>query len=429
MKRVLSAFLIFSMLLFSPVYGASTNSVSSRPSVKENYEFKPGNAYVYFYVRESGAGTFGTGDVKFLATLNGAEWFKDTDANKPSAMAAASVVIPGATVTITRLSDKDIEVALNRSGASMTEEAWWRIPVYAVAKEAGVISLTVDGRDGMVTSGQYPLADSPGGNFIAGGTRFDTGRQQWMTIKEEAPGSYRNMQTVRLQLTNGTWFPENDSDLGIKKMLENTVISGVEAGRITGRRVDDSTVELQLDRGAASSGKVIAVWSVPLYFSVKEFGEAKVSLQSVSGDIRAGALGDSSVISPIRYVKTVTLTLGRTDIHVAQQQSSSVVKLDVSPVNPEGATMIPVRGVFEQLGGTVDWNAADRTVKIVVDGKALQVSADGTKAEIDGRAVTLSVKPEIINGRLLIPLRTVSEQLGFSVEWVEDTKQIIIRQD
>jgi len=35
----------------------------------------------------------------------------------------------------------------------------------------------------------------------------------------------------------------------------------------------------------------------------------------------------------------------------------------------------------------------------------------------------------IMNSSLLIPLRSVSEQLGFGVEWLEASQKIIIRQD
>ena len=40
--------------------------------------------------------------------------------------------------------------------------------------------------------------------------------------------------------------------------------------------------------------------------------------------------------------------------------------------------------------------------------------------------VTLEVAPEIKNGRTFVPLRFVTEALGAEVEWVAETKTIVV---
>jgi hypothetical protein len=45
---------------------------------------------------------------------------------------------------------------------------------------------------------------------------------------------------------------------------------------------------------------------------------------------------------------------------------------------------------------------------------------------VDGQTVSMSVAPVIIKGKTLVPLRFVSEALGASVEWISESKTIII---
>lgn len=48
------------------------------------------------------------------------------------------------------------------------------------------------------------------------------------------------------------------------------------------------------------------------------------------------------------------------------------------------------------------------------------------KLWIDGSVVTTDVAPVIENGRTLVPLRVVSENLGYLVEWDEETREVTI---
>ncbi len=48
------------------------------------------------------------------------------------------------------------------------------------------------------------------------------------------------------------------------------------------------------------------------------------------------------------------------------------------------------------------------------------------KLWIDGNYVTSDVSPVIENDRTLVPLRVISENLGYDVDWDSDTKEIVI---
>lgn len=46
--------------------------------------------------------------------------------------------------------------------------------------------------------------------------------------------------------------------------------------------------------------------------------------------------------------------------------------------------------------------------------------------QLTGKKVSLSVPSIIHEGRTLIPLRFVSEQMGYQVDWINSEKKIVI---
>ncbi len=423
MKKKLALFILMASLACTPAFGATENSVDKNVSVKDDYTFAADKAFVTLRIEEKSANEFGTDTVTFRLKITNAEWVND-----PAEINAT--MMSGATIDIVRMGDKQLEISLKRPVGSTDEKSWWKIPIYADVTDPGVVSLEVDGQDGLVSSGVYEIAKVYGGNYLNKGYRFDGDNPQWVTIQEPQENAFAGENKFRLVLENGVWFPESDKLVGPQAILKGAVVSGIENGSISDiRRIDDRTLELTIQRGENSSEKVKGAWALPLYFTVDQFGLAKVTLVSQGGSVKASALEGSKIVTPIRYIKTVTLTLNKPDITMKQGTEKRVVALDVSPVNPAGVTLIPVRGVFEQLGATVQWNSQERTVTIVSADKKIMLHADSASASVNGKAATLSQKPLIINGRLLIPLRSVSEQLGFGVEWLEATQQITIRQD
>lgn len=90
---------------------------------------------------------------------------------------------------------------------------------------------------------------------------------------------------------------------------------------------------------------------------------------------------------------------------------------DQQPVVVNGRTLVPIRAVAEQLGAKVSWNADTATATVQVGANVVEVAKDSTDALVNGNHVTLDVAATIMNGRTLLPLRFVSESLGEQVGW------------
>lgn len=97
---------------------------------------------------------------------------------------------------------------------------------------------------------------------------------------------------------------------------------------------------------------------------------------------------------------------------------------DAQPVHTGTRVLVPVRGFFEKIGVTVDWNSANRIVIIKDDSREIMMEA-GNRAVLNNGAVEYLDCSVIIRGnRAFIPIRYISENFGYKVEWDGKTKSV-----
>jgi len=99
---------------------------------------------------------------------------------------------------------------------------------------------------------------------------------------------------------------------------------------------------------------------------------------------------------------------------------------DTTPIMIEDATFVPVRGIFEHFGATVNWISETATVEIEMDKSAIVLQKGSNEAFVNGQAHQLNQSVTVVNKRAMIPLRFISEALGFNVKWEETDKSIIV---
>ena len=99
------------------------------------------------------------------------------------------------------------------------------------------------------------------------------------------------------------------------------------------------------------------------------------------------------------------------------------------PVQIDGRTLVPTREVFEPMGASVEWKAAEKKVFVNHGATLMILEVDSQNVWIDGETTQLDVPPKIINGKLMLPLRFIGETLGYEVEWQQETSNINIKQN
>lgn len=158
--------------------------------------------------------------------------------------------------------------------------------------------------------------------------------------------------------------------------------------------------------------------------------------------------GNNTIRSYVRYLLLVKVSLPDIKLKLGSPQ---VIKLTINnpkmyvngiskevdpgrgtaPIIKDSRTLLPIRIIVETLGGTVDWDNVNRKVTIKLGTKMIEMWINNPIAKVNGTSKQIdpsnkNVKPLIVNGRTMLPVRFVSEELGAYVEWYSKTQEILV---
>lgn len=123
----------------------------------------------------------------------------------------------------------------------------------------------------------------------------------------------------------------------------------------------------------------------------------------------------------------ITLTIGSKTAAV----NGTSRTLDVPATIIENRTYVPLRFVAEQLGCDVDFRDSDKKVSIINGESKIELWIGKITASVNGKLVPIDstntkVVPLIQNGRTLVPIRFISESLGFYIDYNSSKKLVTI---
>jgi len=108
--------------------------------------------------------------------------------------------------------------------------------------------------------------------------------------------------------------------------------------------------------------------------------------------------------------------------------NSERLYFDVPPVIENGRTLLPVRKIMEKMGAQVTWDEPSQIVAIENGTTSIKLKIGAKTAEVNGKTVKLDVPPKVVQGRTLIPIRFISENLGYKVQWDAPRERVYIAQ-
>ena len=162
-------------------------------------------------------------------------------------------------------------------------------------------------------------------------------------------------------------------------------------------------------------------------FEITNYNEKRVSLGEMIFYQTKEAKEEYEKLKKERY----TLAIDSKEIKYLKKGEEGLKEIDVAPFIVNGSTMIPLRGLLELMGAEIIWYGEDRTIDIKGGNYEIRLQIDNHLVYVkhpvygDIRYTLLSV-PVIEEGRTFIPLRFVSEQLGYNVSWNGETREITI---
>lgn len=152
---------------------------------------------------------------------------------------------------------------------------------------------------------------------------------------------------------------------------------------------------------------------------IKRLGAFFVALCLMATMVPAAFAADAKTTGAI------TLTIGSSTMSV-NGTSTTIDAQGSRATLYKGYTMLPLRSVVENMGGTVDWNAANRKITLKYNGSTVTMTLGSKTAYANGVAKSMSVAPFTDNGRTYVWLRSLEFFPGVTVGWRADTRQATV---
>ncbi|MGI6065390.1 MAG: stalk domain-containing protein [Bacillota bacterium] len=93
----------------------------------------------------------------------------------------------------------------------------------------------------------------------------------------------------------------------------------------------------------------------------------------------------------------------------------------------QGRVLIPLRKISEYFGYTVNYNEKTKKIDLADSyGKKMEITVSAKKALVNNKTIELDVPTKIINQVTFVPLRFISENFDQAVQWDPATRTVII---
>lgn len=147
----------------------------------------------------------------------------------------------------------------------------------------------------------------------------------------------------------------------------------------------------------------------------------------LSGIVLVSALGISSFADTSST--TVVLQVDNPIMTVNGSETEIDPGMGTTPVIQDSRTLVPVRTIIEAMGGSVEWDNDTHTASLMYGDNEIELVTGSTTAYLNGEERSLDTAPAIINGRTMLPIRFIAESFGFNTRWDADTRSITITKE
>jgi hypothetical protein len=261
----------------------------------------------------------------------------------------------------------------------------------------------------------------------------------YAAILWRVPDKFQNKTGAQLLVT-AFWDPNDKNNLtdtysgafSVSESLWSSLVKAVPG---------DNSVTLSWDPVSAAPGKVAYTiqrskpgsnWTAITDFPVNEtsYTDNKVQnnttyLYRILANIGGSGLPlyEDVSVTPLPS-NTLVFTVGSATILLNGVEK----QIDSPPVIVEGRTFVPVRALMENIGGYVNFDAALQEITFSYKNKTIVMQIGSNEATVNGNPVELDAPPYITSeGRTMIPLRFITENLGLYVLWDFALQSITIR--
>ncbi|MBO7744400.1 copper amine oxidase N-terminal domain-containing protein [Paenibacillus sp. MWE-103] len=95
-------------------------------------------------------------------------------------------------------------------------------------------------------------------------------------------------------------------------------------------------------------------------------------------------------------------------------------------VDQHNRLLIPVRAFDELFGGSVSYQASNKTAEVIWQGHTYKFVVGSEKAEVDGRTFSMDTKPVIKDGSISLPIRLFLNTANLKYHWDNELRVLVL---
>jgi hypothetical protein len=100
--------------------------------------------------------------------------------------------------------------------------------------------------------------------------------------------------------------------------------------------------------------------------------------------------------------------------------------IEAPPIIKEGRVLVPLRVISDIFGADLEWISESKEIVITLRSDKIILKVGDFTANINGKRIRIDSPPFISNGRTMVPIRFISESFKSEVDWNPDTKTVLI---
>lgn len=104
-----------------------------------------------------------------------------------------------------------------------------------------------------------------------------------------------------------------------------------------------------------------------------------------------------------------------------------MVPKDMPAVIIDGRTMLPMRQIAQELGCEVNWNEAAKQIYVMRGSDIVVFTVDSKTGYENGKEFTMDVPATIVNDRTMLPVRALADALHLNIKWDDPNRTVSIQ--
>lgn len=143
---------------------------------------------------------------------------------------------------------------------------------------------------------------------------------------------------------------------------------------------------------------------------------------------RAGAIFLVLVFLIIPF--TITNAAGLSEIlFITLKINGQPIYVDTNPYIKQNRTFVPIRFIAEAFNMDVEWIQDEKKAVLKDESITIEMWLDSDRILVNGEEIILDAGIEGKNGRTMVPIRFFAELMGFTVAWDDSTYSVLMNKE